>query len=720
MELYLRSDKRGPWFEPVGYLDQPAKDLLNEILYRQGFRKLGKYKTGPHADLGDTLRELMLIGFGLQVTPEVLRWYEDRLNSQDQSQRDLEIVRGMIEEQMRREYPDWEFWPHQLEAAEKLAEEKTWILGDDPGLGKTLSNLLAIPLGSAVLVLCPLNAKNTWRRHARQCRPDLRVVTLAAGDFRWPEPGEMLICHWAALPFRAGESEYLRACETVAKRHKKLIGARWSQYLTGKKACEVCGELGGDMLRNDQDISIRVHREHVPEWIKEFPKAHEEEFPRTLESFCNKPPKHIVYLVLDEAQEVLNPKSSRTKRWNTLSKTVEKGGGYCWGSSATPIENREREIYNLLKAFRLEVRCFPEGADTYMRMAGGALEDQWHGRNKRIKTWVFKLDKDAAAAARDPELPDRLAQGILRRTAQEVYPDMPAVIRERRTVEGLTEGLSEELAEMFHELYTEDPDLFLESLGQNKRFLELKPKLALLKVPAALEVIREHFESCNDPLLFCSVYRDPVLQICQAFGAPAVMGGVSDAERDRIQEEFQAGRIPLLGFTIGAGALSSTYSRAWKLLKIDEDLSYGKNVQAEGRLRAHLQDRTCQITTLVLDCPLEEHTAKLLERKASLVNTIVNPIARSRNRGRSLREQLQQNLESLWAWQLICGFQNMARGKGSASPLLVDLIGAELRRPHVDAYRGSELSRLYRKLLGGLSLTPAEMEFAQQNCSIQA
>jgi len=91
--------------------------------------------------------------------------------------------------------------PYQRSGVEWLAPRRRALLADDMGLGKTVQALVALPDGSATLVVVPACAVGVWRRIAADWRPDLRVVVTAGREgFRWPDAGELVVVTLGSLP----------------------------------------------------------------------------------------------------------------------------------------------------------------------------------------------------------------------------------------------------------------------------------------------------------------------------------------------------------------------------------------------------------------------------------------------------------------------------------------------------------------------------------------
>ena len=74
-----------------------------------------------------------------------------------------------------------------------------------------------------------------------------------------------------------------------------------------------------------------------------------------------------------------------------------------------------------------------------------------------------------------------------------------------------------------------------------------------------------------------------------------IHGGISSEERHRWITEFQAGNLPVILCTYGAGSEGVTLTRAHTMLMLNRSYRYVSNNQAEGRLLRHGQESNVQI-----------------------------------------------------------------------------------------------------------------------------
>jgi SNF2 family DNA or RNA helicase len=81
-------------------------------------------------------------------------------------------------------------------------ETPNCLIGDEPGLGKTATVLLAHNMEYGLLAVVPPHLKINWRDEAQKWRPELKVTILKDGKtFKYPEPGELVITTYGLLPW---------------------------------------------------------------------------------------------------------------------------------------------------------------------------------------------------------------------------------------------------------------------------------------------------------------------------------------------------------------------------------------------------------------------------------------------------------------------------------------------------------------------------------------
>lgn len=86
---------------------------------------------------------------------------------------------------------------YQIEGAEWLRARKRALLADEPGTGKTVQFLRALPRRARAIVVCPAHLQLVWVDEGAEWRSDLAVVP---DELRSPAPGEVVVASIDSLP----------------------------------------------------------------------------------------------------------------------------------------------------------------------------------------------------------------------------------------------------------------------------------------------------------------------------------------------------------------------------------------------------------------------------------------------------------------------------------------------------------------------------------------
>jgi SNF2 family DNA or RNA helicase len=92
-------------------------------------------------------------------------------------------------------------FPFQRKGAAWLLSRRGGLLLDEPGVGKTVQAIAAVPDDAPVVVVCPSVAKGVWEREFGIWRPDFQITVLSGrNSFRWPHSKEVVIVNYDILP----------------------------------------------------------------------------------------------------------------------------------------------------------------------------------------------------------------------------------------------------------------------------------------------------------------------------------------------------------------------------------------------------------------------------------------------------------------------------------------------------------------------------------------
>lgn len=140
-------------------------------------------------------RELKKAGFTALLSEGLQEWHRAKQQAQHRWKAEL----GWRVDEMKAR--GLEMRPYQIEDAQELRKRQAVLLALEQRVGKLVSSAAALDSDCRCLVVARKNDKRGWVRGLNQWRPDLRVTVLKhERDFRYPEPGEVAVTHYEALP----------------------------------------------------------------------------------------------------------------------------------------------------------------------------------------------------------------------------------------------------------------------------------------------------------------------------------------------------------------------------------------------------------------------------------------------------------------------------------------------------------------------------------------
>jgi len=232
-------------------------------------------------------------------------------------------------------------------------------------------------------------------------------------------------------------------------------------------------------------------------------------------------------ITLDEAHFLKTPESQRTQAIFGNSIGLARRARNKWALTGTPILNRPRELYPILKTLA------PAFAKTsYSAFTGRYCDAYYDGREMNTK-----------GASNLDEL-SRLMQGfMLRRTKLEVFPNRTAPLVARIPVELTHADMAAVIAEEeiigAREAKISSRFEDFSQLGDTSKLLRL---LGEAKVPTVARFVEDLLETVDKVVVFAH-HRDVITALAQRFAAhkPVIyQGGMGDAQKDAVRAKFMA------------------------------------------------------------------------------------------------------------------------------------------------------------------------------------
>jgi len=501
------------------------------------------------------------------------------------------------------------------------------LLGDAPGLGKTITSLGFVNLKQnikSVIIICPASLRINWTREARKWLvQDGRKwrYHVVDEDEALPEDANFVVANYNRIVLNYKPCE--GSCTGEKRKELPCPGCNGTgngpqhplicSTCAGKKHvyCTTCrgrGKVPGSNIKIVESI-----------WKRQYD-----------------------LLVVDEAHFIKNLQARRTRA--VLGDRFRKKPGLVDLSrhvlflTGTPIPNRPIEIWPLLSILSPEE--FGDQRRFSKRYCGGYEEKV--GKNK--KQWK------ADGATHLEELQERLRSTVLiRRLKEEVLKDLPPKRRQIISLiptEKARKIIAEEL-ELWDQKFGAEIELLEEAVTsidksdkatydqavnrlqyiQRVAFMEMarvRHDVAVAKLPNIIEHLQSLWSEGVDKVICFAHHHDVIDTLAEKFGSKAVAlsGKVTDKDkRQSLIDAFQKEeRVKLfIGSTLAAGT-GITLTASSHVVFAELDWSPANVTQAEDRSHRIGQKNSVLIQHLVLDGSLDARMAQILVEKQDIAD----------------------------------------------------------------------------------------------------
>jgi len=507
----------------------------------------------------------------LEIGPDLNAWaatqVEERVRPcmelRQASETDTPVYGSAVSEPRPAPGPDDLFLePRQAVAVEFLATARRALLGDGMGSGKTIEAIcaveeLAVREGAEAVFPCLVVCNNSmvygWEEELNKWAPHRSTAVLKGGAAtrrKLIESGpDYLVINWESLAA-----------------HTRLAGY-------------------GSIALSD--------KEKEP---KEFNAA------------------GIRTVVADEAHRAKNPKAKQTRAWWWVSWEADNS----IAMSGTPTDKTPESLWSIMH---------------------GVAPDEWPAKSPWVdryctKSWGYfgGLEVNGLRGDTREELYKYLDPRFIRRPTQVVCPDiaekLPPQIRyvdlppkQRRAYDAMKKEMLAELEAgvllatdpitkllRLHQLASAYGEVVEETVDEHGKLRQTyRMEDPSVKADALLDLVEELDE---DPAVIFARHRQ-LIDVCAArlekAGVPygLLTGAVTPLDRAQNVQRFQAGELPIMLCTLGAGAESVTLTRARHVGFLQRG-SLLQNKQAEDRVWRRGQDRPVQPIIWVARNTVEE------------------------------------------------------------------------------------------------------------------
>lgn len=298
-------------------------------------------------------------------------------------------------------------------------------------------------------------------------------------------------------------------------------------------------------------------------------------------------------LICDEAHYLKNPAARRTKKILSRFGLIHSAKTHFF-LSGTPILNRPSEIYPILKVIGQDlINEFPDMI-SFGRYFCNGFKTHW--------AWDF------SGASNLEELNERLKPLFLRRTKEEVLPELPDV---------------------FYQMVPCSETIIPGNCDDETPLATLRREIGIAKILAVHSYVKEILDQ-TDKLVIFAHHREVIDTLAASlkdYGVVILYGGMSTEAKQKSVDAFviQPNTRVFIGQLQAAGqGIDGLQKVCSRVVFAEFDWSPGVMDQALDRCRRIGQKDTVWAQYLYIPGSIEESMIRILEKKRTVINTIVD------------------------------------------------------------------------------------------------
>lgn len=289
--------------------------------------------------------------------------------------------------------------------------------------------------------------------------------------------------------------------------------------------------------------------------------------------------------------------SKRARYFIQVANAVE----YAFLLTGTPIPNKTKDIFNLLKAVKHPL------SKNFKRFAERYCAPTFNG---------FGWNYDGSS--HQEELNEKLKPFMLRRLKSELL-DLPPKTRTFLPVAVNVNAYEAKVKE-----YMQNRSRLKERFEHLVYLNAMRHILAKEKIKHTIQLI-ENLREQGEPVVVFTNYNAVVTAICEKFNdAVTVVGENTLQERQRAVDDFQSGKAHLIVCNLIAGGTGITLTRAKHAIIQDLDWVPSTSLQAEERIYRIGQNEHVNIDYVYVPNTIDDYMANLLEGKLQNINQIID------------------------------------------------------------------------------------------------
>lgn len=601
-----------------------------------GFRAKWDKKVEPNKFIGWTYPLTLdscyalrrVFGQELIITNELAQWARAEITKQDALEEFREgaidkVTFDILEREAPQLYLAMMSRSYQMSGTAFMKASGQSLLGDEPGLGKTLQALGAVIENDArrILVVCPRTAtRSVWERET----------------LRWAPTIEPFVAQ-GTRPERNAVVEDFRKVRFITKNHPARRMLIVNTEMIRAKRVEVCPEGLNVKFCNERPQEARGDHRHHYDSVPDWPFLHEQMWDA---------------IILDESHNILASTANIQSKRITLGRfgAIQirrqlRPGGLAIALSGTPFRSKLEKSWGTLNWLR------PDIFTSFWAFAELHFGTTSNGYSKVVGQ--DNIDGKAIAEPLDQEAFDRaLRPYYLARKKVEVAPDLPPIIYAGTPPEDDPDGpcyvrldMDPKQAKAYHQM-AEDAEAdiaggrilatgILAEITRQRQLAnsyahwvhsgKMRPSLPSNKIEWITEFMQER-EGADGKVIIASSFTEMVELTAttlrkEGWEVLTLTGATSDKGRALLQERFNDmdDKLRVVILNTKAGGEAITLDAADDLVTIDMPWTSDAFKQLENR--AHRVSRIHQVTVyrLISNGTIESWMASLTEEQRAVL-----------------------------------------------------------------------------------------------------
>ena len=495
-------------------------------------------------------------------------------------------------------------YDYQEDGAKFILKHRRVLIGDEPGLGKTIQSLAAVSADDAypVVVVCPASLRSNWKREAQRMCPDASIRVLDTAPKGTPPATEdVIIVGYETL---AARQEWLPP-EPKAVIYDEMHYLQNPKAKRTKAADEFTQTIAkGGLLVGLSGTPMRNRPANLEPWLSmtglmsRFGGKW-----RFLNRYCDPEEiwngKKVVTSFtgssnLGEMNDILTDGIMLRRRKAEVLKELPPKTTTL---TSVDLGSAMRDLY-----VRCELAVAEATVESHLDSLAHLSSSEAEDSNGEDKEGSLDDSQDAADAAEQETLQAR----------QEAAEALDELIRD-----GINEEVERRLAESTQKM----------ARSPMSQVTFLRRLASVAKLPEVVNRIEDWLDSAEPSrkLVVFAHHRAAVRMLAERFNGGLIYGGISDAERQETIDRFTNGDEPrVLVCSIGAAGVGLNFQRASDVLFAEQPWSPADCIQAEDRCHRIGQTRGVMVEYVMAANTIDEMVAETIEQKRQIAGEAID------------------------------------------------------------------------------------------------